>query len=315
MSVDQNLLSMNDAGERRQAIWMRDPSELRLHPLLKRLPAPDKESAEWHAFVDAVSGAGPEGMAPLYATLDGQVLAGGRRLAAARQIGFREVPCMVREESEAATIIVEDLISQRSLSKGAKVYLCLGLLEEFVKAAEIRRLNNLKRGRKTLEKCLKLPKGTQCPSEKGWAEIGERLGASERLVKQAAAVHRLFAIEAKFEFQDGSEATLKEHFEPALLDSESPMGLGEVIKGCGWFVDENGKPKKQAPPGDRNSHLHYFESAWGNCTKQFRRWDKLKPAERERALEIVVDGIREWPSDVLEGVADAARAKLREERQ
>lgn len=310
---------MNEPSEGR--IEFAPTASMRLHPIHKEhLPKPDVESPEWHGFVDSLSGAGPEGIPPLFVVRPSNaaelalIVDGGRRWTAAKQLGWEEVPVSRRPEEFAAVIMLESLIGQRHLTKGAKVYLTLGFMVEFVESAESRRLANLRRGVKTLEKALKFPKGTECPSGKGWEEIGGRLGACERLVKQAAAIRRLFTAAAghKFEFQDGSTKTLKQHFEPRLLDTEHPMGLGEVLKGCGWFVDENGKPKVQAGPAERNSHLHYFESAWAKFNGQFAgRWEKLGTAGRARAVELVRAGVREWPEEVREELGAAIREAKR----
>jgi hypothetical protein len=238
---------------------------------------------------------------------------GRRRWLAAGQLGWEKIGVMRRPESEAAAIMVDSLMGQHHLTKGAKIYMVVPLLKEFVVSAERRRLENLRRGVKTIEKALIFPKSTEWTSgngnERNCEDMAARLGCSRALLFQALAVWRIFEKSSnhKFEFQDGSVKTLREHFEPQLLDAESPMGLGEILKGCGWFVDEDGKIKNQAGPGERNSHLHYFESAWTNFSKQFNRWEKLKTTERARAVEIVAAGIREWPQEVREEVSRAIR--------
>jgi hypothetical protein len=280
-----------------------------MHKSHKELPGPDRDSETWHAFVLACSSAGPEGIPPIVVTPLGEIMDGERRWLAARQLQWDRIGVIRRPETEAASIIVDSLMGQRHLTKGAKIYLILPLLEDFVESAERRRLANLKQGTKTIEKALIFPKSTERTSGKGWDDLAERFGVGRTLFFQALQVRRLFTLTAshKFEFQDGRQRTLKDHFEPQLLDAESPMGLGEILKGCGWFVDENGNPKKQLPPPDRNSHLHYFEHAWGNFSKQWERWEKLKTTERARALEIMTAGVREWPGEVREELARAIK--------
>jgi len=238
---------------------------------------------------------------------------GERRWRAARQLQWDQVPCIVRPEWEAAAIIVESLLGQRSLTKGAKVYLALPLLDEYKKSAETRRLSNLKKGIKTLEK----PWNSPTPHSVRHREDGrtseqaaERLGCSPRLVEQAVRVRKYFESAEKFEFQDGSTKTLKEHFEPLMFDPESPIGLGEVLKGIGYFVDPEGNPKQHAPP-ERNSDLHYFQSGWESFAKHCARFTKLTITERTHALEVVSGGVRAWPDDVLETMAETAKAELR----
>ncbi len=89
------------------------------------------------------------------------------------------------------------------------------------------------------------------------------------------------------------------------------MGLGEVLKGIGWFVDDNGKPRNQPPPGPRNSFLSYFESALGKFTLHCSRWDKLGERERERALSQVKKSVQEWPEPVLRAAIEAGKEAIR----
>jgi hypothetical protein len=308
---------MNQTTEDRSGAEFVERGHLMQHETYKSKPKPDRESPQWIAFVMAMSAAGPEGIPPIVVSPCNQIMDGRRRWLAAGQLGWEKIGVMRRPESEAVSIMVDSLLGQHHLTKGAKVYMVVPLLKEFVVSAERRRLENLRRGVKTIEKALIFPKSAERTSEngsegseRGYDDLAARLGCGRNLLFQALQVWRIFekSSKHKFEFQDGRERTLKEHFEPQLLDSESPMGLGEVLKGCGWFVDENGNPKKQPTPGARNSHLAYFEAAWGNFNKQFGRWEKLKAAERERAMEVVTAGIQQWPQEVLSvDIADEAK--------
>jgi ParB/Sulfiredoxin domain len=96
-----------------------DRVDLTMHARHKELPGPDRESPMWLAFVSALSGAGPEGIPPLIVTPDNRIMDGERRWLAARQLGWDQVPVLRRPESEAAVIIVDSLMGQRHLSKGA----------------------------------------------------------------------------------------------------------------------------------------------------------------------------------------------------
>jgi hypothetical protein len=297
-------------------IEFEDVAAMRLHPLHRHLPEPDLKSPEWHAFVDGLSGAGPERIPALFVTPEGLIMDGGRRWKAAKQLQWDVLPVTRQPEELAAVIMTESLLGQRHLTKGAKVYLALGFMPEFIQGAEIRRLRNLQRGRKTLEKALISPKHAECASEKGGSDLAARLGVGTTTVDQALKIRKLFAASGnhKFEFQDGSTKTLKQHFEALLLDTEHPMGLGEVLKGCGWFVDDEGRPKKQQGPPGRNSHLHYFTSAWSNFSKQCGRWGKMKPAEREQALAAIDLAAREFPAEVLEQIAEVHREVRRSKK-
>jgi hypothetical protein len=287
-----------------------DPAPLRVHPLKRGMRSAEcgadgAGQVGWNGFVDAVQAAGPEGIPPIYVTPEGLIMDGERRWKAARQLQWPTIGCVVRPEWEAALVIVESLMGQRSLTKGAKVYLALPLMPEYTKAAESRRLVCLKKGVKILQKAndLPLPDSIRSRHERtAAARLSDYLGTSEGTVEQAIRIRKFFELTAlaehKFDFQDGVQRTLREHFEPLMLDPEHPMGLGEVLKGIGWFVDENGTPLLHAPP-ERNSHLHYFTCAWEGWAKQSAHWADFDAGEREQAMEIVDEAARAVPEEVL----------------
>ena len=285
-------------------IELRDPAELRLHPLLKALPEPVRDSDEWTAFVDAMDAGGPEAVEPLVITREGLVMSGGRRLRAAKQLQWDSIPARVRPEWEAPLIIVESLRHTRSLTKGAKVFLSLPMLAQYQAAAETRRVECLKQGRKILQNAQFPPFPFSRGERHGW-EAAEQLGqlfrASHATVERAVQIRKAFESEAlkdhKFVFQDGAEMTLREYFEPKILDVEDPMGLGEVIKGIGWFT-QNGEPVEHTPPA-RNSHLFYFERATRTWAKCWGRWTELEAEEREQAVAAVGKWVREIPEEGL----------------
>jgi len=206
-------------------IEIRDPQDLRLHKLQKKyIPEPDKEGAEWPSFVDALSAAGPEGIPPIVITPAGDIMEGGRRWRGAKQLGWREIQVTVRPDEDAAAMIVESLLGQRNLLRGAKVYIALSLLPEFVKSAEDRRLLHLRNGVKTLEK----PLSTQLSKPESLRGMAEKLGVSHELVSQAIWLLDVFA----------KRPDLRDEFEPKILDSTKPMGIGSVVAGVGFLLKQ-----------------------------------------------------------------------------
>lgn len=310
--------SGDPAGQHGLHIELLDPTPMRVHPLHKVLPTVQMDSIEWHAFMDAASAAGPEGLPPIYVTPEGFIIDGERRWRAARQLQWPRIACVIRQDWEAAALIVDSLLGQRHYSKGAKVYLCLALLKEFVQSAETRRLSNLKRGIKTLEKPLNLPKHTERASGKGLDDLAARLGVGTTVMDQAVRIRKLFELPSlqnhKFHFQDGTEKTLREHFEPRILDAEEPMGLGEVLKGIGWFVDANGKPLEHSAPA-RNSHLFYWDRGWKGWAKSCGRWEGLDNGQRAQAIAVVKDVVRDVPDQVIALLQDVASEEKKRRRK
>ena len=166
---------------------------MRLHRLTKKyLPEPDKQSAEWLAFVDGLSGAGPAGIPPIVITADGQIMEGGWRWRGAKQLGWSEIQTVTRPEEEAALLIVESLLGQRNMQRCAKVYIALTLLPEFVESAEQRRLEHLKNGVKTLEKQLTSNLSPR-QEEDSTRVLADKFGVSRETVRRGLEVVKLFA--------------------------------------------------------------------------------------------------------------------------
>jgi hypothetical protein len=292
-----------------------DPAPLRLHPLHKFLPGPDVASDEWHAFVDAASATGPEGMSPIVITAEGLIMDGERRWKAALQLQWKGIGCVTRPEWEAAALMIESLVGQRCLSKGAKVYLLLAILPEYSKGVNTRCLAWGQKGVQILQKPFTSPFPYSVGERHGWKgseDLAARLGVSKALVEQAVQIRKTFdlpaLVEHKFTFQDGRQKTLKEYFEPLILDPVHPMGLGEVRKGISTFLLPDGTPREQAPP-ERNSHFFYWTRAWEGWAKQCGRWEGMSPEMRVQAEMVMAATARGVPAAVLKAAAKVFKAE------
>ena len=283
-----------------------DPAPLRAHPLHGFLPAPDVAGAEWHAFVDACSAAGPEGLPAILVTPEGLIMDGERRWRAAVQLQWTQIKYETRPEWEAALIMIESLLGQRCLSKGAKVYLSLPLMPEYSKQAESRRLMWLRKGVKILQKPNVSPLPYSIGRREASRDLAERLGVERHIVEQAISIRKYFESpelrERKFRFQDGSEKTLKEHFEPQILDGESPIGLGACIAGIGSMV----KGGDYAPPPPQ-SRLGRLTAWWGGSVKSAALWEELSEEERKQAAAEIDKVMVEWTPGYLRQVGVALR--------
>lgn len=212
-----------------------DPAELRLHALQKHIPAPDKKSTEWVAFVDSVNAGGI--LHPLIITPDKQIMDGGWRWRAAKELELTEVACLVRPESEAAVIITESLLHRKQMTRGAAVYLAILLVKEFVQSAESRRLQNLRKGVKTREMQLKTP---TFPVESNFPEsvreLAIRWGVSHATILQAEDVRAIFAKDAGF----------KAEWEPKLLSGECNLWNVKSAHAGGNPSAQTGRDEKKS---------------------------------------------------------------------
>jgi ParB-like nuclease domain len=280
-----------------QKIEMRDPADLRLHPLTKRfIPDPDRESGEWLSFVDGLSAAGPEGVPEIFITDDGQVMEGGRRWRAAKQLGWAEIRCRIRPEEDAAALIVESLLGQRNMQRCAKVYIALTLLEPFVKSAEHRRLIHLRNGVKTLEKPLNgvlpsnLAKVPHRPKEDhSTYTLAEKFGVSAETVRRGIQVVELFE----------KEPEIKEVWEPRLLNGEK--NLWNVLSAvAGAATDQSGRDK-----GVEQSTFDFYEGLFTPITEKNYHWNQLSSQRREQIVSRWTEEARKWKPELRSAIMKA----------
>ncbi|MDR3457987.1 MAG: ParB N-terminal domain-containing protein [Verrucomicrobiae bacterium] len=245
----------------------RDPQDLKLHPLHKKhIPQPDTTGAEWASFVEDIRSGGI--VDPLAITPDGLIMSGGRRWAAAKQLQLTEVPVVVRPDGEAVLIIISTLIQRRHMTRGAAIYLALGMMPEFIAAAEIRRLANLRKGVKTPENPLKSPKPDQAASgPETVEELCTRWGISRDTYDRAVKVRKIFADPKKEDF--------KKAWEPKLMSGEA--SLWNVISAdCGEDTDQSGRQEGIV--------LTQLELAFERIGKHASAWGDLKEGQREEIL-------------------------------
>jgi hypothetical protein len=272
-------------------ITYRDPVELRLHPLQKAMPDPDKASPEWHSFVDALSAAGPEGTPPLICTREGLVMDGGRRWRAAKQLQWTAVPVIERPEHEAASLIVDSLFGQRNMTRGAKAYLALGLLGDWARSSEKRRLENLRHGVKNGQKPLIFPMPSNSASDpQTIAEVCARWGISRDTFEQARRVHDLFhdpkGRELLLMFEKAEkrppagdalrllQRQLRAEFEPQLVTGEK--NLWNVTSAVGGRIATEDKP--------RADQLDFFGDLFSKLRHGAAKWASLPRNERARVI-------------------------------
>lgn len=267
-------------------IEIRDPQDLRLHRLQKILPDPERDSTEWGAFVESLRNG--DILYPLLITPDNQIMDGGWRWRGAKQLQFPEVPCIVRPEGEAALIIVDSLLHRKQMTRGAAVYLGLNLLKEFVDAAEICRLGNLRRGVKTGENPLKVPKASNYPfgADEAVDELCSRWGISHETYRRARQVHGIFA----------ADPDLKAHWEPRLLSGEK--NLWNVLSAVGGA----GTDQSRRAAGVDAAQLDFWDSPFAALKNAAPAWKKLDEAKRDAVLADWRKAALKLPADLRAGM-------------
>lgn len=234
-------------------IETRDPHQVRTrHSLHKaHVPPPDKKSAEWAAFLETVRNDGRIRVA-ISITKDGQVIDGWWRREAAHDLQLDGIPCEVVDDAEAALLIVETLTARKQMTRGAAVYLALGMLADYATAANARRLKNRAAQRTTGEEQIdsKLPSTGHGASR----NLAARWGCAHGTVDQARLVRAhlhdgptfadwLKKINARPPEGGAAklQAALRAEFEPLLFNGEK--SLWTILQAAGGRLSTADKPK------------------------------------------------------------------------
>lgn len=275
---------------------MRDPGLLRPHPLTAALPRWRKDDCRFAGFVEDVRARGIR--VPIEITPDNQVMDGELRRMASLALDLAEVPCIKRPATEAATIVLASLLQRRHLTKGQRAYLAVPLLEPAFDEARANRLEKLKKGQ-----CFPVVHSVHYGS---LDKLADGLGLCRRTLVQARDVHRHFANGEKFIWhKGGKQLTLKDYFEPLILDDDEPAGLGAVLAGIaaklsGNILDQRASTKYELFR-EGLSHLRVRFGYWDQFDSKQRA--ELRPELRELAAKAPAD----LRAEFLSAFKEAAR--------
>jgi hypothetical protein len=287
----------------KRTIQLKDPTELRPHPLKKSLP----KAAEWqkggesfNALLEDVRERGID--TPLLITSTNEILDGEVRWLAAKALRLDEVPTLEVPFACAASIILALLLQRQHLSKGALAYLAFPLLASAFMESGRRRMQRLTKGQQIPVAALSAATGKQTEREK-IAAFAATLGISQRLLWQAKSVHELFARNPEF----------KAKMEPRLLrhhggegEDERPVGLGAILAG------DAGERLGGAP---NNNQLELFKAHLKNEFIRFAYWTRLTEAEQREVFTAVKTHAIQQPPENLEAMADYHAALARHLKQ
>jgi hypothetical protein len=142
----------NGANGHAELIVYRRLDQLAIHPLAKDMPMLPADAPEMVSLVASIELHGLERQ-PLVIDGRDRIMDGRHRCAAAKRAGLETVPCIVRAEEEAGSIIIDSLAARRHLTKGALAYVSWPLLDEAAKeraprhgsSASTRRISRLNR--------------------------------------------------------------------------------------------------------------------------------------------------------------------------
>lgn len=287
--------------EKRPITWRR-VADLCIHPAVKddvRLKANDPR---YLAMQAAWREAGT--LPPLYTTPDGQIVDGRHRYWFAMHERLEEVPCIDVESHEVVTMVIASLAGRNHLTKGQRAYLAIPKLQPAFEAARQRRLDILKSGG--------LMADAGGMSIENFAAL---LGLSREILFQGRRLHEQLEQDTKFDFSaDGGgkkKLTLREYFEPRILDDANPMSLGDALKGVGYKLSDRRDQSGSLSRAARNSHLSRVVSWWRQTPRIARHWAALPPEGREEVVARIEKSLEALPVDLLQEMGRSVRAAVK----
>lgn len=253
------------------------------HGMVQKLPRWSDKSLEMEQLVHDVSERGIDQPLICCRSMDGgespsklYLIDGRHRHRAAILANLETVPVVVREETDAAGIVLGSLIQRRHFTKGALAYLSYPVMTL---------AGRVKPGR---------PKKLSTESTiKPIDLLAVELGFSRDLFYQAKQLHELFE----------KREDLREDFEARILSGE--LGLGACIAGIAGRDATAG-----AKRNDRGPEQLIFAS-FADLTTRFSRWEKIEPAQRKAIANETANTMLALPEEVQDSVLRALKAARR----
>lgn len=277
------------------------PEDLAVHFRAKSMPEWDSEDDRFLALVADIQERGID--QPILVDQKNRILDGRHRWRAAKRLQLDQVPVVIRDEHEVASIILGTLLQRRHYTQGALAYLAWPLCEDAVKESKQRQAANLKKGN--------LPRGHSVPSRETLENFADSLGIGRRLLVQAKQVHDLFlkadnAIDSwQLNPTEEKPVNLRAEFEPRILSGE--IGLGACIAGIAGMDSTKGQPKVTG------SQLELFSDVFTTLQKRMTYWSKMAPQERTAAVPFIRQAVYSMPADLRQELAKAIKAAEKQE--
>lgn len=262
-------------------IIFRSTKDLSIHPAVAAVWQLGDDHPDFLRIVESVSERGI--VEPLKITGTGKIADGRHRWRAAKKLGIKTVPCIKVSEDEVADIALSTLADRRHLvTKGQLAFSAYPLMEK-AHAEILKRREETMRGHGAGESPITVE------------QLAEKLGIGRRLFFYAASLHDLFR----------KDADTRAEWEPKIMDSEEPIGLGAAVAGiAGQRASRGSKP-------GRNTALSRWDTAWANIRRPAQHWERWSEEDRSHAQETLHQTITALPDPVLDVVRDALRAARR----
>jgi hypothetical protein len=285
-------------------------SEITIHPIAHRLPAPAADAPEFLALLAIW---GETGTQPRPIRVNSfRAVADLDVLAAAKALGKVTVETIEVERLDIPLATISDLVARKHYTKSQIAYLAYPILSPVLEASKKRRVENLKKGVELRKSAQTLenpdPALIALSGAKTLEQLAEVFGVSARFMQYAAQIHRAFDAPGDEDIADGE---LRAKFEPLILEQDEAghsTGLGAIVAGIGGYKATRGQTFVPAP------QMTLWEERIEKmlAPSKFKGWDKLDALIREKAAQrFAAELFKVAPDEIQTAVLAAARQSAR----
>lgn len=300
---------------------MRDPADLKPLAAVKDLDSWNDDDPRFLEFCEDIKAKGI--LTELLITPEGEIIDGRHRWRAARRWQMPAVPVrVVAEKAREELILIQlsTLAHRRHYTPSQRAF----VIYPFVKAAHQAILDahekRLRSGPKSII-------SAACGNDalKGWRtsdELAAHLKISRDTFDRSAKLHKVFEENnqprswdadtlRRLHLSTKKKYTLRQVFEPQILDEEKPMGLGAAMAGIGMVLEAEAKGgHKGGRPDDVESQLRLFTDTFKDLDNRYEYWSALADEQKLVARKRIRTSLEKMPEDLLKAFSSEIRSEI-----
>jgi gas vesicle protein len=159
-------------------------------------------------------------------------------------------------------------------------------------------------------------------SPKTTSELAGELKISRETFDRAAKLHKVFAEETKplkwdkdtlrkLHLSTKKKWTIRQVFEPQILDRLKPMGLGAAVAGISSVIQADRQGKKPGgKPKDSEKQLRLFTDTFKDLSTRFEYWQNFDDSTKSEARKEIRASFEQMPEDLLKTLSAEVRAEM-----
>lgn len=302
-------------------IETRDPKDLRPLAAVKDLDAWADDDPRFLEFCEDIKDKGI--ITELLVTPDNEIIDGRHRWRAANRWQMTSVPVRVvagKAKDELILMQLSTLAHRRHYTPSQRAYIMYPFMERAHQAILDAHEKQLRTGNVST-----ISASGGNGGKKGWrtsADLAKSMKVSRDTFDRAAKMHKVFAENneprswdddtlRRLHLTTKKKWTLKQVFEPQILDEEKPMGLGAAMAGIGSVLEQDKKGgHRGGRPKVAEDQLRLFTDTFKDLDTRYEYWTQFGDDEKSAARKRIKSSLEKMPEDLLKTFSAEVRAEL-----